>query len=78
MLELTNLETLTIGRGSFKNVSSITFTSIYEHILKLYIELTLLTSIQLGEQALRGNDVDSCSLNMQSDILCNIFQNRSS
>ena len=78
MLDLTNLEILTIGRGSFKNVSSITFTSIYEHILKLYIELASLASIQLGELALRGNDVDYCSLKMQSDNLCNIFQNRSS
>ena len=67
MLALTNLETIIIGGGSFKNVSSITFESIFEHILKLYIELALLTSIQLGELALRGNDVDYCSLKMQSN-----------
>ena len=33
------------------------------------IDLASLTSIQLGEQALRGNDV-SCSLTMQSNNLC--------
>ena len=65
---------MTIGGGSFKNVSSITFTSIFEHILKLYIELALLTSIQLGEQALQGSDVDSCSLNMQSNNFCIILK----
>ena len=65
------METLTIGGGSFQNVSSITFDSIFEHILKLFVDLVALTSIQLGEQALRGNDVDYCSLKMQSNILCN-------
>ena len=34
------------------------------------IDLALLTSIQLGEQALQGSDVDSCSLNMQSNNFC--------
>ena len=74
MLDFTNLETIIIGGGSFKNVNSITITSIFEHILKLYIELALLTSIQLGEQALQGSDVDSCSLNMQSNNFCIILK----
>ena len=61
------METLTIGRGSFKNVNSITINSISEHILKLLIDLASLSSIQLGEQALQGSDDDSCLLTMQSN-----------
>ena len=39
------------------------------YIYVINLDLASLTSIQLGEQALRGNDV-SCSLKMQSDNFC--------
>ena len=43
------------------------------------VDLASLTSIQLGEQALRGNDVDYCSLKMQSIEIQNQTEyNRSS
>ena len=40
------------------------------YIYVINLDLTSLTSIQLGEQALQGSDVDSCSLKMQSNNLC--------
>ena len=44
------------------------------YIYVINLDLGSLTSIQLGEQALQGSDVDSCSLNMQSNNFCIILK----
>ena len=63
-----------IGRGSLKEVTSISIKSMQKQYV-LCLDLASLSSIQLGNEAFYGKDVDTCSLDIQSEAKA-VFQYR--
>lgn len=67
VIDLPKLTSITLGRSSFRE-SKKRELKVYNIVFKgiIWVDLSSLQSIELGEQALRGIYDDSCSLVMRS------------